>query len=347
MKRALITGITGQDGAYLAKLLLEKGYSVFGLYRRTSSTNIWRLLSLGVNDQVQLIPGDMTDMASISNAIIQSEPDEIYNLAAQSFVGTSFDQPLVTAQVDGIGVVMLLESAKQINPKIKIYQASTSELYGNGKAANLVNNVELNEHHVFWPSSPYASAKLYSYHQIRIYREAYGIFAVNGILFNHESPLRGLEFVTRKISNAVARIKLGLQKKIVLGNLDAKRDWGYAPEYVEAMWKMLQHNTPDDYVVATGESHTVREFFELACENAGVDPKDVVSQDKKHLRPLDVNCLIGDASKIRKVIGWEPKTKLKELVKLMVQGDLDRWQSHLKGKVFPWDAINDPSIYAQ
>lgn len=337
--KALITGITGQDGAYLAKFLIEKGYEVFGLYRRTSSPNMWRILSLGIQNKICLIPGDMTDMASISNAIIQSEPDEIYNLAAQSFVGTSFEQPLVTAHVDGIGVVMLLEAIKQINPKIKLYHASTSELYGNRS-----NTDFLSETSSFWPVSPYAASKLYAFHQVRIYREAYGIFAVNGILFNHESPLRGLEFVTRKITNALAMIKLGLRKNIELGNLDAKRDWGFAPEYVEAMWLMLQQPTPDDFVVATGETHSVRDFLNSACEYLELKP-DMVIHNKKHIRPLDVHCLIGDATKARQILSWKPKVTFKELVRIMVQKDLERWQSHLSGKIFPWDAINDPSLY--
>jgi GDPmannose 4,6-dehydratase len=341
--KALVTGITGQDGSYLAKFLLEKGYKVFGLYRRTSTPNIWRLLSLGLVGQIELIPGDMTDMASISNAIVQSEADEIYNLAAQSFVGTSFEQPLVTAHVDGTGVVMLLEALKQINPRIKIYHASTSELYGNYKGSNKIH--PFNEKSLFWPVSPYAASKLYAFHQVRIYREAYGIFAVNGILFNHESPYRGLEFVTRKISNSVARIKLGLQKTVELGNLDAERDWGYAPEYVEAMWLMLQQPTPDDFVIATGEKHKVKEFLELSCKYLDLDSGNVLAQNKKYFRPLDVNCLIGDASKAKEVLGWEPKVTFKELVRIMVKKDFDRWQDHLNGRIFAWDAINDPSIY--
>lgn len=340
--RALITGITGQDGAYLAKFLLNKGYEVSGLYRRTSSPNMWRLLSLGIKDKIKLIPGDMIDMASITNAIVQSKPDEIYNLAAQSFVGTSFEQPLVTAHVDGIGVVMLLEAVKQINPDIKIYHASTSELYGN---SNKIMDVPLNENSLFWPVSPYAASKLYAFHQIRIYKEAYGLFAVNGILFNHESPLRGLEFVTRKITNTLSRIKLGLQQKIELGNLDAQRDWGYAPEYVEAMWLMLQQPTPEDFVIATGEKHTVREFLESACKYLDLGIEEIIVRNEKYFRPLDVNCLIGDCSKAKKLLNWEPKIKFRELVEIMARKDLERWSDHLSGKIFPWDAINDPSIY--
>ena len=345
MKTALITGITGQDGAYLAKLLLEKNYRVYGLYRRSSNQNFWRLLNLKIKNRVCLIPGDMTDMASITNAIIQSKPDEIYNLAAQSFVRTSFGQPLLTAAVDGVGVVMLLESVKQHNPKIKVYHASTSELYGNSREIYAKKNIALDEKDIFWPASPYAAAKLYSYHAIRIYREAYGMFAVNGILFNHESPLRSLEFVTRKISNAVARIKLGLQKTVKLGNLDAQRDWGYAPEYVEAMWLMLQQPKPDDFVIATGEKHSVREFLELVCKYLGLNPNKVVLRDRRLLRPIDVNSLIGDASKAKEILNWEPKTKFEKLAKIMVQKDLQRWNDHLKGKIFPWDAINDPQAY--
>ena len=342
-KRALITGITGQDGAYLAKLLCDKGYKVFGLYRRTSSPNMWRILSLGIRSKVQLIPGDMTDMASISNAITQAQPDEIYNLAAQSFVGTSFDQPLVTAHVDGIGVVMVLEAIKQINSKIKLYHASTSELYGNARA--ITNPDHLDEKSLLWPVSPYAASKLYAFHMIRIYREAYGLFAVNGILFNHESPLRGMEFVTRKITNGLARIKLGLQDTLELGNLDSMRDWGFAPEYVEAMWLMLQQPTPDDFVIATGESHTVREFLTLACRHLGLDPGACVVQSKKLLRPIEVNCLLGDSSKAGRVLQWQARTSFHELVKIMVDKDLERWQGHLNGEIFPWDALNDPSLY--
>ena len=346
-KKALITGITGQDGPYLAKFLLEKGYKVFGLYRRASSLNLWRLLYLNITDKVHLIPGDMTDMASISNAIVRSKPDEIYNLAAQSFVGTSFEQPLLTAHVDGVGTVMLLEAVKQINPKIKIYQASTSELYGNGKITGSVNEKFLNEHSLLWPVSPYAAAKLYAFHHIRIYREAYGIFAANGILFNHESPLRGLEFVTRKITNALARIKLGLQKHVELGNIDVYRDWGYAPEYVEAMWLMLQQPVAQDFVIATGEKHTVREFLRLACEFFDLNPDKVVIQRKNLFRPLDVNSLVGNPSKARRILNWKPRVKFKELVEIMARADLERWQSHLKGKIFPWDAINDPFTYRE
>jgi GDPmannose 4,6-dehydratase len=345
MKKALITGITGQDGAYLAQFLIGKGYEVYGMYRRSSSPNFWRVLSLGIKRYIKLIPGDMTDMASIANAIIKSNPDEIYNLAAQSFVGTSFEQPLLTTAVDGTGVVMLLEAVKQHNPKIKIYHASSSELYGNCMDMNGNPENGLTEEDIFYPASPYAAAKLYSYHTIKIYREAYGMFAVNGILFNHESPLRGLEFVTRKITNGLARIKVGLQDKLILGNLDAERDWGYASEYVEAMWLMLQNDKADDFVIANTRKHSVKNFVELACKHLGLDIAKVVVSDKKYMRPLDVNCLIGDSSKAKKILKWEPKVKFEELVKIMVDKDLERWEDHLKGKIFPWDAINDPEAY--
>ena len=330
----------------MAKFLTEKDYKVYGLYRRSSSPNFWRLMSLGIKNQVELIPGDMTDMASLSNAVIRSQPDEIYNLAAQSFVGTSFEQPILTAMVDGMGVILLLEVVKQINPKIKIYHASTSELYGNchGKC-NPHDNLALSERDVFWPNSPYASSKLHSFHEVRIYREAYGLFTVNGILFNHESPLRGLQFVTRKISNAVARIKLGLQSKLQLGHVEAMRDWGYAPEYVEAMWLMLQQPGPDDYVVATGEKHSVKEFIDVACRYLDLDPLSVIAQSEKYFRPLDVNCLMGDPTKARQKLHWEPRTKFEGLVEIMVKKDYERWQDHLSGKIFPWDALNDPEAY--
>ncbi len=348
MKHALITGITGQDGAYLAKLLLDKGYKVFGLYRRTSSLNAWRLLNLGIFDKITLIPGDMTDMASISNAIIQAEPDEFYNLAAQSFVGTSFEQPIVTAAVDGIGVLYVLEGVKQINPKIRIYQASTSELYGNCincEVGTSGDAPKLTEDSTLWPLSPYAASKLYAFHLVRMYREAYGMFAVNGILFNHESPLRGLEFVTRKITNAVARIKLGLQDKIQLGNIHAMRDWGYAPEFVEAMWLMLQQDEPEDFVIATGASHTVQDFLEAACQHVGLDWEEVTAIDERFKRPLEVNCLRGDSSKAKNILNWQPETSFTGLVEVMVNADMQRWTDWKNGKIFAWDAVNDSSIY--
>jgi GDPmannose 4,6-dehydratase len=345
MKRALITGITGQDGAYLAKFLLSKDYEVFGLFRRTSTPNTWRLLNLNIQDRVTLIPGDLTDMASLTHAILSTRPHEIYNLAAQSFVGTSFEQPLLTASVDGLGVVMLLESVKQIDREIKVYHASTSEIFGNFYRGAKKKEKIVSEDDIFWPASPYGASKLFSYHQVRIYREAYDMFAVNGILFNHESPLRGLEFVSRKIANAVARIKLGLQDKIELGNVEAKRDWGYAPEYVVAMWLMLQQDTPEDFVIATGASRSVKDFFKCACDCADLKWEDVISVSDRYKRPLDVNYLCGNAIKAKKILGWKAETRFDQLVELMVAQDLQRWQDYLKGKIFPWDALNDPHSY--
>lgn len=336
MKRTLITGITGQDGAYLAAFLLEKGYQVFGTYRRVSTPNFWRLQSLNVLDKVTLIPVDMADMSSLLEAVTLSAPHEIYNLAAQSYVGASFDQPLLTTEIDGSGATRILEIIRHLKKDIKFYQASTSELYGTLKESPQKETTP------FWPNSPYAVAKMLSFHNTRIYREAYGIFACNGILFNHESPLRGMEFVTRKISNAVARIKLGLQKKLVLGNLDTKRDWGYAPEYVEAMWMILQHDKPHDFVVATGEAHSVKEFLDEAFEQGNLDPSDFVKTDSLFMRPKDVDLLCGDSSKIKNEIGWKPKTSFKGLVKIMVEADLTRWTDYLGGKQFPWDAPNYP-----
>jgi len=340
VKRALITGITGQDGAYLAKFLLERGYEVYGTYRRLSSPNFWRLQYLGIFDKVNLIPIDLSDTSSILEAIRISEPDEVYHLAAQSFVGASFETPIATGDVSGLAVTRILEVIRQVNPEIKFYQASTSELYGNSRSEGL-----LNEETQFKPASPYAAAKLYGYWITRIYREAYGIFAVNGILFNHESPLRGLEFVTRKISNAVAKIALGLEKELRLGNLEAKRDWGYAPEYVESMWLMLQQDEPDDYVIATREAHSVKAFCEIAFNIVGLDLQEYVKVDKRFMRPLDVNYLCGDYSKAKKKLGWKPRTKFQQLVKIMVEEDLKRWERWLNGEKFPWDAPNYPSEY--
>ena len=338
VRRALITGITGQDGAYLANFLLEKGYKVYGTYRRLSSPNFWRLQHLEIFDEINLIPVDLSDTSSILEAIKISEPDEVYHLAAQSFVGASFETPIATGDVSGLAVTRILEVIRQVNPEIKFYQASTSELYGNSRSEG-----SLNEETQFRPASPYAAAKLYGYWITRIYREAYGIFAVNGILFNHESPLRGLEFVTRKISNAVAKIALGLEKELRLGNLEAKRDWGYAPEYVESMWLMLQQDEPDDYVIATGEAHSVREFCEIAFDIVGLDWQEYVKVDKRFMRPLDVNYLCGDYSKAKKKLRWKPRIKFKQLVKIMVKEDLNRWERWLNGEKFPWDAPNYPS----
>ncbi len=336
MKRALITGCTGQDGAYLAKFLLEKGYQVFGTYRRVSTPNFWRLQYLDVLDKITLIPVDMADMASILEAVTLTDPQEVYNLAAQSYVGASFDQPLLTAEIDGSGATRILEIIRHLRKDIRFYQASTSELYGTASETPQTETTR------FWPNSPYASAKLMSFQNTRIYREAYGMFACNGILFNHESPLRGMEFVTRKITNAVARIKLGLQEELVLGNLAAGRDWGYAPEYVEAMWMILQQETPDDFVCATGEIHAVKELVDEAFRLVDLDPGRYVRTDETLLRPKDVELLCGDCSKITRVVGWKPKTTFRELVKIMVDADLKRWQDYLKGESFPWDAQNYP-----
>jgi len=337
MKRALITGITGQDGAYLAKFLLDKGYNVFGTYRRLSTPNFWRLQYLGIFDKVSLIPADLIDAASILEAIKISQPDEIYHLAAQSFVGASFEQPVGAGEITGLGVTRVLEAIREVSPKIRFYQASTSELFGRGNLERQRENMP------FQPASPYAAAKLYGHWIARIYREGYGIFACNGILFNHESPLRGLEFVTRKVSNAAAKIALGLEGELRLGNLEAKRDWGYAPEYVESMWLMLQQDEPDDYVIATNESHSVAEFVERAFEIVDLDWHKYVKVDERFLRPLDVDLLHGDYSKAKQRIGWEPEVKFDRLVEIMVKEDLDRWQRWQKGERFPWDAPNYPS----
>ena len=337
MKRALITGITGQDGAYLAQFLLDKGYQVYGTYRRLSTPNFWRLQYLDVFDKVNLIPADLLDTSSIVEAVRVAQPDEIYHLAAQSFVFASFEQPVGAGEITGLGVTRILEVIREINPSIRFYQASTSELYGRG------STIPQTESTSFQPSSPYAAAKLYGYWVTRIYREGYGIFACNGILFNHESPLRGLEFVTRKISNAVAKIALGVDKELRLGNLEAKRDWGYAPEYVESMWLILQQDKPDDYVIATGEAHPVREFAERAFTVAGLDWEKYVKVDERFLRPLDVNFLQGDYSKAREKLGWQPKVKFDKLAEIMVREDLNRWGRWLKGEKFPWDAPNYPS----
>ena len=336
-KKALITGITGQDGSYLAKFLLEKGYEVFGIYRRLSTPNFWRLQYLGIFDKVNLIPADLVDPASLVEAIKISEPDEIYHLAAQSFVGASFEQPVGAGEITGLGVTRVLEAIRGTNPKIKFYQASSSELFGGG---NLERQRETT---TFQPASPYAAAKLYGHWITKIYREGYGIFACNGILFNHESPLRGLEFVTRKISNRVAMIALGLEKELRLGNLEAKRDWGYAPEYVESMWLMLQQKEPDDYVVATDEAHSVKEFAQRAFNVVGLHWKKHVKVDKRFLRPLDAAFLQGDYSKAKQKLGWEPKVKFDRLVEIMVKEDLSRWQRWQQGEKFPWDAPSYPN----
>ncbi|MBI1968627.1 GDP-mannose 4,6-dehydratase [Candidatus Woesearchaeota archaeon] len=337
VKRALITGITGQDGAFLARFLLEKGYKVYGTYRRVSTPNFWRLQQLNIIHKVTLIPADLSDTTSLLEAVTISQPQEIYNLAAQSFVGSSFDQPLLTTQIDGSGATRFLEIIRHLKKSIKFYQASTSELYGDSSA------VPQSETTPFLPNSPYAIAKLHSFHMCRVYRKAYGIFACNGILFNHESSLRGLEFVTRKITNAAAKIKLGLQKELRLGNLDAKRDWGHAKDYVQAMWLMMQQDHPDDFVIATGETHTVREFAEQAFSALGLRWEDYVKEDNRLYRPLEVSILCGDAQKAQKTLKWKPTLTFKKLVEVMVKTDLSRWKRYLKGDFFPWDAPNYPS----
>ena len=333
MKNALITGITGQDGAYLAKLLLEKGYKVFGTYRRQASPNFWRLHYLKIFNKINLISADVLDSTSLYRALEKSNPKEVYHLAAQSFVAASFNQPLYTSDVTGFGTVRLLDEILKFNNKIRFYQASSSEMFGSEKSK------VKNETSPFMPSSPYAISKLYAYWQTKLYREAYNTFAVNGILFNHESPIRGLEFVTRKISNEIAKISLGISKKLVLGNLDAKRDWGYAPEFVDGIWRSLQTKKSDDYILATNESHSVKEFVEKACKIAGV-PKNKIFSEKKLLRPHDVESLKGDYSKAKKILRWEPKVKFEKLVKIMVEEDINRWEQKLKGEHYPWDAEN-------
>ncbi len=320
MKRALITGITGQDGPYLAKFLVSKGYEVFGGYKRSSTRNFWRLHYLDVKKDIKLLPFDLLDQTSIINAIKESEPDEIYNLASQSFVGVSFEQAITTGEISGLGVTRILDSIRIVNPKIKFYQASTSEMFGNAPHPQ-------SEKTPFEPASPYAVAKLYGHWVNKNYRDGYNMFTCSGILFNHESPIRGIEFVTKKITDGVARIKMGYNKEIFLGNLDAKRDWGFAGDYVEAMWMMLQHNKPDDYVVATGESHSVREFCQEAFSTVGLDYKNYVKVDKQFYRPVDVNYLLGDPTKIKTILGWKPKVSFKELVKMMVEADLEKYKN--------------------
>jgi GDPmannose 4,6-dehydratase len=319
MKTALVTGITGQDGAYLAELLLGKGYRVVGTYRRTSSLDIWRLRYLGIESRVILECMDLEDLSNQIRVLQKYMPDEVYNLAAQSFVGVSFEQPILTGQVTGLGVANLLEAVRITSPKAKYYQASTSEMFGKVQA------VPQTETTPFYPRSPYGVAKLYAHWLTINYRESYGIFACTGILFNHESPLRGIEFVTRKITDAVARIKAGELDKLVLGNLEAKRDWGYAKEYVKAMWLMLQQDVPDDFVIATGETHSVEEFVELAFSAAGINSwEDYVVSSEEFKRPSEVDLLIGDASKARSILGWKPETDLQKLVRKMVDTDLKR-----------------------
>jgi GDPmannose 4,6-dehydratase len=314
-KRALITGITGQDGSYLAELLLKKGYDVYGLVRRASTANTSRIEHL--LDHITLIQGDMTDQSSLISAVRQSQPDEVYNLAAQSFVGSSWAQPIFTGDSTALGVTRLLDSIRACAPDARFYQASSSEMFG--KAVETPQN----EKTPFYPRSPYGVAKLYGHWITVNYRESYGMFACSGILFNHESPRRGIEFVTRKISNGVARVYHGLDSELRLGNLDARRDWGFSGDYVEAMWLMLQQKEAHDYVVATGETHTVREFCEIAFEEAGLGWEKFVQVDPKFLRPAEVELLLGDYSRAKTMLGWTPKVSFKELVRMMVRNDIE------------------------
>jgi len=322
LKNALILGLTGQDGSYLADFLLNKGYNVSGTFRRTSHKCFERLEELEIFDKVTTIKADLADYGSIQTAIKECKPDEVYNLAAQSFVGASFQQPILTSDITGLGVLRVLEAIKENIPDAKFYQASSSEMFGDYMGAK-------NETSPFIPRSPYGAAKVFAHHMTNHYREAYNLFACCGILFNHESPLRGLEFVTRKISWTLARIKLKKQEKLQLGNIYAKRDWGFAGDYVEAMWMMLQQDKPEDYVIATGESHSVEEFLTIASEHIGLgDWHDFVEIDKSMMRPTDIEDLVGDASKAKEKIGWSSKTSFKELVKKMVDHDLEYHKSH-------------------
>jgi GDPmannose 4,6-dehydratase len=337
MKKAIITGITGQDGAYLTQLLLEKGYEVHGTYRRTSSVNFWRLDELGVTNHpnLHLVEYDLTDLGTSLAMVQKIQPDEIYNLAAQSFVGVSFDQPTTTAQITGVGALNLLEAIRLVNPKIRFYQASTSEMFGKVQAVPQVEDTP------FYPRSPYGVAKLYAHWITVNYRESYDIFGSSGILFNHESPLRGREFVTRKITDSVAKIKLGQLDVLELGNLDAKRDWGFAKEYVEGMWRMLQAEQPDTFVLATNRTETVRDFVAMAFKGAGIDVefkgkdvdevavdtatgKTVMRINPKFHRPAEVDLLIGNPDKAERILGWKPQTSLEQLCQMMVEADLKR-----------------------
>lgn len=327
MKKALITGITGQDGSYLADLLLEKGYEVHGIIRRASTFNTDRIDHLYEDPHVHGVKlflhyADLADSASLMKLIYSLKPDEIYHLGAQSHVRVSFDIPEYTADVTGLGTIRILEAMRETGVNARFYQASSSEMFGK------VQDVPQKETTPFWPRSPYGAAKVYAYWVTVNYRESYGMHATNGILFNHESPRRGETFVTRKISRAVAAIKQGTQKELYLGNLDAKRDWGYAPEYVEAMWLMMQQETPDDYVVATGETHTIREFLEVAFGHVDLDWKEFVKHDARYERPAEVELLVGDASKAKRQIGWEAKVRFAELVRIMVDADLALLQKH-------------------
>ena len=315
-KRALITGITGQDGSYLAEFLRGMGYGVFGLVRRTSMYTFERIRH--IQDRIQLIPGDMSDQTSLHNALMLAKPDEVYNLAAQSFVQTSWHQAVFTGDVTALGVTRLLDAVRAVNPEIRFYQASSSEMFGKVQA------VPQREDTPFYPRSPYGVAKVYGHWITVNYRESYGLHASSGILFNHESPRRGLEFVTRKVTHHAAAIKLGVLKDLRIGNLDAQRDWGFAGDYVEAMWRMMQQETPSDFVVATGVTHSVQRLCELAFASVGLDWQQYTVQDERFMRPAEVDLLIGDASRAKQLLGWEPKVSFEQLIEMMVAADLDR-----------------------
>lgn len=317
-KSAFITGITGQDGAYLAQLLLSKGYKVSGLLARRSSDTLWRLRHLGIESDVQLVDGDITDLSSLIRIIEQTKADEIYNLAAQSFVGTSWSQPLLTGNVTGLGAVNVLEAMRIVNPTARFYQASTSEMFG------LIQEAVQSEQTPFYPRSPYGAAKLYAHWMTVNYRESFGLHTSSGILFNHESPLRGIEFVTRKVTDAAARIKLGLQNELRLGNIDVKRDWGFAGDYVEAMWLMLQQERGDDFVIATGTTTTVREMCRIAFEHLGLDADKHVVIDPEFFRPAEVDVLLGNPGKAQQKLGWQARTSLQTLITTMVDADMGR-----------------------
>jgi len=317
-KCALVTGITGQDGAYLAKFLLEKGYSVYGIHARRSTDTLWRLREVGVLDDVHLIEGDLTDLSSMVRGMEKTGAQEVYNLGAQSFVGTSWEQPILTAQATGVGALNMLEAIRIVNPKARFYQASTSEMFG------LIQESMQSETTPFYPRSPYGVAKLYAHWMTVNYRESFGMHASSGILFNHESPLRGIEFVTRKVTDAVARIKLGKQKDLRLGNIDAQRDWGFAGDYVEAMWLMLQQEAPDDFVVATGRTTSVREMCHIAFAHVGLKHEDHVIIDPRFYRPAEVDVLLGNPAKAKAKLGWSAKTDLTTLITMMVDADLAR-----------------------
>lgn len=322
MPTALVTGITGQDGSYLAELLLQQGYTVVGMVRRTSTINFDRIRH--IQQEIEIVQGDLLDQMSLISILQDYRPDEVYNLAAQSFVPTSFTQPVLTGEFTALGVTRLLDAIRIVDPSVRFYQASSSEMFGK------VREVPQTEDTAFFPRSPYGVAKVYGHWITVNYRESYGIYACSGILFNHESPRRGLEFVTHKITNAVAKIKLGLSNELRLGNLDSRRDWGYAPDYVRAMWLMLQQEEPDDFVIATGETHSVRDFLEVAFGHAELDWQDFVVQDDSLYRPAEVDLLVGDASKAGRKLGWEPTVSFAELARLMVKDDLEYWRQQVE-----------------